>query len=130
MGKVWILENYLESIHAVYVKKESGGFQFSVQVVMHGFIRSAVKFTRFQVSQIDGRLVENDSLRYQELGVVESFFYLVDGISPNGGCKVTTIARICSAWEKKTNFMTPFYGWGSTGLKARATLRRQFTFYH
>ena len=31
----------------------------------------------------------------------------------------------------KKNFMASFYGWSSIAcLKARATLRRQFTFYH
>ena len=31
---------------------------------------------------------------------------------------------------KKKKFMAPFYGWGFNCLKARATSRRQFTFYH
>ena len=30
-------------IHVVYKEKESGEIQFSVQVVMHGFIRSVVE---------------------------------------------------------------------------------------
>ena len=38
-------------------------------------------------------------------------------------------------WDIKKTFLkkrstAPFYGWGSTTSKARATLRRQFTFYH
>ena len=49
---------------------------------------------------IDGRPVERVSLGDQKLEVVKSFAYLGDGISPNGGCEVSTIARICSAWEK------------------------------
>ena len=49
---------------------------------------------------IDSRLVELVSLGDQKLEVVESFVYLGDGISPNGGCEVSTIARICSAWGK------------------------------
>ena len=34
----------------------------------------------------------------QKLDVVKPFVYLGDRISPNGGCKVTTIARIRSTW--------------------------------
>ena len=49
---------------------------------------------------IDGRTVEHVSLGDQKLEVVESFVYLGDGISPNGGCEVSTIARIRSAWGK------------------------------
>ena len=49
---------------------------------------------------IDGRPVEHVSLGDQKLEVVESFVYLGDGISPNGGCKVSTITRIRSAWRK------------------------------
>ena len=32
-------------IHVVYKEKESGEIQFSVQVVMHGFIRSVIQFS-------------------------------------------------------------------------------------
>ena len=49
---------------------------------------------------IDGRPVGHVSVRDQKLEVVESFVYLGDGISPNGVCEVSTIARIRSAWEK------------------------------
>ena len=49
---------------------------------------------------IDGRPFEHISFRDQKLDVVESFVYLGDGISPNWGCEVSTIARICSAWGK------------------------------
>ena len=48
----------------------------------------------------DGRPVEHVSRGDQKFEVVESFVYLGDGISPNGGCEVSTIARICSAWGK------------------------------
>ena len=47
---------------------------------------------------IDGRPVEHVLLGDQKLEVVESFVYLGDGVSPNVGCEVSTIARICSAW--------------------------------
>ena len=42
-------------------------------------------------------LVEHVPFRDQKLDVVESFVYRRDGISPNGGCEVSIIARICSA---------------------------------
>ena len=44
------------------------------------------------------RPVEHISFGDQKLEVLEFFVYLGDGISPNGGCEVSTIARICSAW--------------------------------
>ena len=43
----------------------------------------------------DGRPVE---LGDQKLDVVKLFVYLGDRISPNGSCKVSTIARIRSTW--------------------------------
>ena len=43
---------------------------------------------------IDDRPVEHVSLGGQKLEVVESFIYLGDGISPNEGCEVSTIANI------------------------------------
>ena len=49
---------------------------------------------------IDGRPVEHVSLGYQKFDVVESFVYLEDRISPNGGCEVSTTPRIHSAWGK------------------------------
>ena len=49
------------------------------------------------VSPVDARPVEHASLGDQKLEVVESFVYLGDGISPNGGCEVSTIARMRSA---------------------------------
>ena len=49
---------------------------------------------------IDGRPVEHVSLGDEKLDVLESFVYLGDGISSNGGCEVSTIAKICSAWRK------------------------------
>ena len=49
---------------------------------------------------IDGRTVEHISLGDQRLEVAESFVYLEDGISPNGSCEASTIARIQSAWGK------------------------------
>ena len=53
---------------------------------------------------IDGRPVEHVSCGDQKLEVVESFVYLGDGISPNGGCEVSTIARIRSAWESFVSY--------------------------
>ena len=49
---------------------------------------------------IDRRLVQHASLGDQKLDVVESFVYFGDEISPNGGCEVSTIAKIRSAWGK------------------------------
>ena len=51
-------------------------------------------------SPIDGRPVEHVSLGDQKLDVVESFVYLGDGIALNGGCEISIIARIRSAWGK------------------------------
>ena len=98
----------------MYVEKEPGEIQFSVQFVMHGFI------TGERCSGIKGRLAdtldfkchrclaiarpidgpaEHVSLRDQKLDI-QFFVYLRDGISPNGGCEVSTIARIYSTWGK------------------------------
>ena len=52
----------------------------------------------FLARPIDGGPTEHVSLGDQKLEVVESFVYLGDGISPNGGCEVSTIARTRSAW--------------------------------
>ena len=49
---------------------------------------------------IDGRHVEHVSSGHQKLEVVESFVYLGDEISSNGGCEISTIARIRSAGGK------------------------------
>ena len=49
---------------------------------------------------MDGRPVKHVSLGDQKLDVVESFVYLRDGISPNGDCEVSNVARICSARGK------------------------------
>ena len=45
-------------------------------------------------------LVEHVPFGDQKLEVVESFVYLRDGISPNEGCEVSIIARICSTCWK------------------------------
>ena len=49
---------------------------------------------------IDGRPIGHGSLGDQELDMVESFVYLGDTLFPNGGCEVSTIARIHSARGK------------------------------
>ena len=49
---------------------------------------------------IDSRPVEHVFLGSQKLDVVDSFVYLGDGISPCGGCVVSTIARTRAAWGK------------------------------
>ena len=49
---------------------------------------------------IFARPVEHVSLGDKKLGAVESFVCLGNGISQNGGCEVSTIARICSTWRK------------------------------
>ena len=45
-------------------------------------------------------LVEHVSLGDQKLEIVESFFCLTDWISPNGGCEISIIGKICSACGK------------------------------
>ena len=45
-------------------------------------------------------LVEHVSLGDQKLEIVESFVCLTDWISPNGGCEISIIGKICSACEK------------------------------
>ena len=88
----------MESIHVVYVEKDLVGIQFSVKVVMHGFIRSVTCLGL--ACPIDGKPVKHVSLRDKKLDALESFLYLGDRISPNGGREVSTITRICFAWGK------------------------------
>ena len=55
---------------------------------------------------IDGRPVEHVSFKDQKLVVVESFVYLGEKVSLNGGCDISIIARICSTWEKFRELLT------------------------
>ena len=55
---------------------------------------------------IDGRPVEHVSFKDQKLVVVESFVYLGENVSSNGGCDISIIARICSTWEKFRELLT------------------------
>ena len=55
---------------------------------------------------IDGRPVEHVSFKDQKLVVVESFVYLGEKVSSNGGCDISIIARICSTWEKFRELLT------------------------
>ena len=53
---------------------------------------------------IDSRPVEHVSLGDQKLEAVESFVYLGDGITLNGGCEISPTGRICSVWESFVNY--------------------------
>ena len=55
---------------------------------------------------IDGRPVEHVSFKDQKLVVVESFVYLGEKVSLNGGCDISIIARICCTWEKFRELLT------------------------
>ena len=54
----------------------------------------------------------------QKLDVVEFFVYLGDEIFPNGGCEISTISRIRSAWGKLSELL-PLLTTQAISLKSR-----------
>ena len=92
----------------MYVEKELGTrYDVLVHKKCSGIKGSLVDLPDFKYHRclglarpIDSRPAEHVSLRDQKLDVAESFVYLGNGISLIRSCKVSTIARICSAWGK------------------------------